>query len=544
MPRFRDFDYGWGADEDTPIERTPDTSAGFPRPQAAPTAPGWGDSLGTPTEPAARQTPGAAGGSQDGASSGQESSVFDRFGETESPFRSHMDAVTNAPDERTRAVARDGLARNLFSTLKQQGHDVKWQGDNLVVDGRPYVVAGGGSSPAGGSGLNSSQGSQGPPGPAVEDTGYRYQGPWRGFDANRMAGGKNDSSQNNAKYWFSQVAGGYDPTKVATDPATQQALLAALNANPFGGKYYLSDEGDFMATDPSESGYDGSYMGVRNGEYSWLTTAGNPIAYGRMLANDPTLDKDQAYQLAMQAGFGQPQAQGGGLEPSYLSLLGAQPAASVPLSSSAAKGAQAAGVDSGWQPGQTTGDTDAATKKLLLDLLANPLSMGQATTDAMKAASKDTLAETQLQNDEQLKLWAAANGYDLSPWLASERMRGQRSTDQALIKSNRDIDIEAAKTNVADINKALATAGDYKSKATDQDRVMADYVIGLISDATKRYGIDVGAQIDREKLAEMGSEFLAEMAYKYSTFGYQYGLDATRLNHEIDLDHWTRTWKA
>ena len=42
--------------------------------------------------------------------------------------------------------------------------------------------------------------------------------------------------------------------------------------------------------------------------------------------------------------------------------------------------------------------------------------------------------------------------------------------------------------------------------------------LGLIDDATRRYGIDMGAQIDREKLSQMGREFQEELALKWAQF--------------------------
>ena len=62
-------------------------------------------------------------------------------------FGSLMSKVRTATDPRSKAIAQDELARTTFQQLKQAGHDVKWQGDQLHVDGRPYVI-GDGSAPA------------------------------------------------------------------------------------------------------------------------------------------------------------------------------------------------------------------------------------------------------------------------------------------------------------------------------------------------------------------------------------------------------------
>jgi hypothetical protein len=51
--------------------------------------------------------------------------------------------IQGSTDPTQAAVKRDQLARTLYTQFRDAGHDVKWQGDQLIVDGRPYVVAGG-----------------------------------------------------------------------------------------------------------------------------------------------------------------------------------------------------------------------------------------------------------------------------------------------------------------------------------------------------------------------------------------------------------------
>lgn len=51
-----------------------------------------------------------------------------------------MDQISSSPDPSQQSVARDSLARNIFSDLQNAGHDVAWKGENLMVDGRPYQV--------------------------------------------------------------------------------------------------------------------------------------------------------------------------------------------------------------------------------------------------------------------------------------------------------------------------------------------------------------------------------------------------------------------
>jgi hypothetical protein len=61
-------------------------------------------------------------------------------------YGSLVDKVKTSADPRARAVAQDQLARATYSQLKNAGHEVSWEGDNLVVDGRPYVIGDGASA--------------------------------------------------------------------------------------------------------------------------------------------------------------------------------------------------------------------------------------------------------------------------------------------------------------------------------------------------------------------------------------------------------------
>jgi hypothetical protein len=58
-----------------------------------------------------------------------------------------VDKVKASADPRERAVAQDQLARATYAQLKEAGHDVAWKDDQLVVDGRPYLVGDGASAP-------------------------------------------------------------------------------------------------------------------------------------------------------------------------------------------------------------------------------------------------------------------------------------------------------------------------------------------------------------------------------------------------------------
>jgi hypothetical protein len=101
-------------------------------------------------------------------------------------------------------------------------------------------------------------------------------------------------------------------------------------------------------------------------------------------------------------------------------------------------------------------------------------------------------------------------------------------------------------------NDRLSLRESVKQKATElgisADQVMSSWLLGLADDATRRYGIDVGAQIDWAKLSEQSSEFkedlamrMAQLNQQMEQFGMSYGLDLTRLQRDLDNDHYNRS---
>jgi hypothetical protein len=206
----------------------------------------------------------------------------------------------------------------------------------------------------------------------------------------------------------------------------------------------------------------------------------------------------------------------------------------------------------------------------------------------MKATLKDTLAERASLEEENLLGTAAGMGIEESPWLASERLAGDRARDRAILSGAQALDIEAAKTNLADRREAAklgaawaegkrttaATAVATAAKAAldtaavrgdrltlretvaqkarelgiQEDELRLDYLVALMNDATDRYGIDVGADLDRAKLAQAGKEFQEDLIFRYAAlaqedrqFGAGYGLDVAKTQHLIDQDYWDRS---
>jgi pyruvate/2-oxoglutarate dehydrogenase complex dihydrolipoamide acyltransferase (E2) component len=236
--------------------------------------------------------------------------------------------------------------------------------------------------------------------------------------------------------------------------------------------------------------------------------------------------------------------------------------------------------------GMLTAD-DEKSAALLDDLLANPESLDQHTIEMLQARAKEELAQQQLLEEEEIKRMGGSLGIEDSNWLKSERLASRRDRDMGVVKSNRDIEIEAARTNTADKRaaaqlglsydtmksgerqaaaalaadvtlKQAALRGDrmalqesVKQKAAElgisEDQVMSSWLLGLADDATRNRAISAEDARSIRELAQRDKEFGYEIAYRLAAlaqqdeqFGAQWGLDWTRLQHDIDQDHYGR----
>jgi len=202
---------------------------------------------------------------------------------------------------------------------------------------------------------------------------------------------------------------------------------------------------------------------------------------------------------------------------------------------------------------------------LVNSILANPESLDARTVEMMKAATKDELAEMDIENQQQLDTLGTSYGIQESPWIGAQKMQARRDRDNALVQSNRAIDMEAAETNMADrraaaelgtahgaqkqskVMAAASTAlarsaalGDrlalretVKQKAAELDmraeELLANHIQHRLDSMTKLYDIDVrssdtryGAQLDARtrlqisanQLAMADQHFLEDLAFK------------------------------
>jgi hypothetical protein len=196
------------------------------------------------------------------------------------------------------------------------------------------------------------------------------------------------------------------------------------------------------------------------------------------------------------------------------------------------------------------------------NLLANPSTLDAHAVDTMKASMKDTLAEQQQTQEQDLQGMGANYGIGDSPWLASERLGSRRSRDQAIAQGAQNIDVEAAKTRQADRLNVGSAASGYQNQKAQQ--VMQTVSAGLqraaaIGDRTalqesvkqaaassgqssQRIMADwlmqqAGLSLDYTKLNQQSAQFLEDLMMRKASldqadaqFGASYGLDLNRFN--------------
>lgn len=531
-------------------------------------------------------------------------------------YTSMLQQIQTAADPQQQAVLRDQLARQTYTDLKAAGHDVKWSGEQLLVDGRAYAL--GGSTPSA----------------ATATPAGKFGAPTDTFDPGW--GGEAGGNQ----------YGRGDP--VPGHPGWTQ--ISGTN-----GMIYFDPDGNMHEQlpggDGSPSGFDPNAWGRRDRDYVnqlidhvWRQNGAEPPPpdspareywYGKLNTPDVNGRGEQLFgnteywQMRMGyeargedygAQFQPPPQQAPSMEGQEQGAAGVQQASYVP---SASSGAGLALTGPSYVPGEIdqlegfdplAGNSDLsdaqrqaildllngnepvdqATEAALLALLENPSSLDDRTVDMMKAASREEQAALSAQEDEALQAAGFAGGFDDSRWMASERLAGRRNRDDAIIAGNRGIDIQAAQTRMGDKRAAIELGASYASakagrkqaavaanqsflalqsdnafktaalqgdrmalresvnqKAAElglsADKLQLDYTLGLMEDATRRYGIDVGAQIDREKLKQAGREFQEELAFRYAQlaqadaqFGANLGLGWANFSAGRDDEAWDR----
>jgi hypothetical protein len=192
------------------------------------------------------------------------------------------------------------------------------------------------------------------------------------------------------------------------------------------------------------------------------------------------------------------------------------------------------------------------------------LAQKQAAEGDLQAAaeSRRQAAEYRRQGEtinEQLRADAADRNLKAQQQNIDNQFRSHEEK-QAAVKLASDTQLAAA----AQKGDRRALEESFKQKAAElgqnADKLRLDYTLGLLSDLTTRRGQDLssdtqraiaqlGAQVDREKLAQAGKQFQQDLIFRIIAleqadrqFGASYGLDVLKTEHGIDQDMWDRTF--
>lgn len=489
------------------------------------------------------------------------------------PYGDMLSQINQTTDATQKAVLQDQLSRQMFNDLKTAGHDVKWQGDQLIVDGRPYVVNGQSNFSNTQSDPNTS------PGPGWTRMGNQWVNTsgQQGAQTQQPQGdqfGSTDPEYLRGAIIAEFAKHGYTPN----EDEIQQWLRYTTTPTGQGGR-------ELLGWDP--------YWQMRIGYHARGEDYGAQFGPPPTAAGPAPMESQGAAGVQTgsigQASYAQPAPQnslfptsGPGYVPGEIDQLdGFDPLADNGQLDEATRASIMKLLEGG-------GAVDAATEAALLKLLQNPHSVDDRTIEMLKAQSKEEEAALFAQEDEALRTAGFAGGFDDSRWLASERLAGRRQRDEGIIRGNREIDLTAAQTRKADERSAIEAGASYAAQKAGRDQaavassqsymalksdnafktaslqgdrlalresvnqkaaelglsgdeLQLRYTLGQIDDATRRYGIDVGASIDRAKLAQAGREFQEELAFKFAQleqmdaqFGASYGLDMARFRSDED----------
>jgi len=472
----------------------------------------------TPSGPAAMPPPGGSAPNDVGSTSPAGPRATPAAASSAQKYTDLLRQIASATDPAQKAVLQDQLGRDLFSGLTAAGHDVKWQGEQLIVDGRAYVLGDGSGIASGEPNPNAPQGPftvANPPMTANSTAPSGYdQAKW-----DKVGAGTSDS----AKYIVSEsISRILDQVRAIPDAAGRKAfvqqhlqtLVPQLEQQGWtvheirGEKMLIEGHGapPHWADALGRIEQGGAAMTP-----AWTTDleqqGGTPITPLGGAEGPPLIDTTpQSYDpVASPSGPAAPGALGWtpGQGPTYtpgtigdediprlsyedlLAQMEMGPVANVPTDYATGQISNAPAdfgrVEEDYAAGTVSNDpldtysfegfgdlgelgagkTDAQTEALISDILANPESYPPQVVAMLKAQSKDELADMQLQEDEDLTALGYRTGNADSNWLASERLGAKGRRDQSLVASNRAIDLEAAATNNADRRSAASLGQSY-----------------------------------------------------------------------------------
>lgn len=477
--------------------------------------------------PAATQAPAATSGSytQDLGQTGSQAPGTASASAAQTPdYDAHLQAVQTAPDPQSQAVAKDGLARTLQQDLEADGHTVTWKGDQMMVDGRAYELGSGPSTQP----VGTPQRETGGPGGVVTNP---QNADGRGVDPQQ---------------YYQDYLANFGLKARQSDPTSLQPLVDAMRTEGY----------NVTLAAPSSGGYVKGIM--LNGQFVKLLD-GHDRPIWQTTPDAPGGDAGAASMTPLQAS---PYAAGGGAIPEWLQHPTPDPGLM-----------DLAGTIPGWEDIyktlSATSPEEQATSDLVTQILQHPESLDQQTIDTMKAKNAEEAQAAAQAQDEELQHFGyasgAGNGLSDSPWLASQRADTAWNARNAVIGSNRNIDIEAARTNQGDRRAAAGIGQEWvayrqgKSQSAIQIAVDSTGAKGNLEAAAKQLGMttnqllinyigqNLNYDINLKTLQQRGEQFLLDLAQRISEqhqqsdqFQANFGLDLSKFQHTKDQDAWLR----
>lgn len=552
---------------------------------ATPPAGGWGAGVGDdfPGMPPGTPPPGPGGYTSDLGPQGAPTAP----GPTPSPspgagavssYTSLLDAVRSASDPTSSATARDALARQLQSDLEADGHSVKWNNDGtLSIDGRPYELGGDpnswpvptASTPGG-----------------ANQTGYLNPDGTAGGYFNTPTGGFT-YDQNHAP---TNLPAGY-----AWDPKLSAIVKSGAGAGTGGGlpaTGRTSDDSAILAqiaqwaqepgADPSLAANPNYWLGRikqtgglgQDNLKFWHDAGVGPSAF----FNNPGRESGAGPGNAMHIDL--PDISGwlkqwSPSAPTYTPNFIDASASDLP------------GFDELYSLAGGDPATDAKTDDLFNQIAANPTGLSDRDVEALKAANAEEAAAAAQASDEELQHFGANANLGDSPWLAGQRATNNWNAKQAIIGSNRNVDLSAAQTRSSNLARsasleqgysqfktsrqqarvnlalegAVQKAGEQRSRtalneslkqaATQLGLSKDQLVLGYIQGNMNYISQMTGHQIDVSRLAEQSKEFadslaqrIAELKQADDQFKANYGLAVQQFQELKNNNAWAQAKQA
>lgn len=497
----------------------------------------WGGSP-SPTPPAASKAAPASGGQSMVEQLGVAPAPAAGAGGSAPDYTPHVAAVNNASDPQSAAVAQDQMARTVASDLKSAGHDVSYSATGqMMVDGRPYDI--GGNLPRTNVTPGAAPSTPAAPGVPTDAASIQQSITQSWADAH----GGQAIPPDQLAYW----------TLKAQTPDTYSDGYIRVGWNPYLATRMNTGS---ASADPALAGMDG-VIGRDPGGSAAGTPGGAP--------GGGTIDYNQLWS---------------GPSPGSTYSAGQIGEADLPFDYASLQASMNAPTV-----------VDAATTGRVNDLLTNPDSLDPRTVQMMESRDAEQQMESARSADQEAQRQGYKTGLTDAPWLASQRASDLMTANNQIIGNRRNIEITAAQTNKADeraaaqigvgyqnqlkgqqqeavktaVSGALAKAAESRNRFElnenlkleaaklnlSADTLKAQYAMSVMSSLDKRYGVDVGAQIDYSKLREQSTEFQSEFLYKLQAldqqdkqFGANLGLQYDQLNNTAMNQYWDGTTAA